>query len=268
MRLLALSNTEVRIFTDAPALSRAAADEFTRAAGDAVSKRGPFTVALAGGSTPKSIYSLLAADEAGSTNGLPWPQIHVFFGDERCVPPDHPDSNFRMASEALLRKVPIPSANIHRIRAELEAPAAAAEYEAELKSFFALRAGEFPRFDLIMLGLGTDGHTASLFPHTAALQVTSRLVCANQVPQLNVRRVTLTFPVLNAAAAVLFVVSGREKAEMLRHILQGDDSGRQYPAQAVRPAPGHLLWMVDEAAASQLAQSFREGEKYQKQEQK
>ncbi len=252
MRTVSLPQAELCICPDPQTLSRAAADEFTRAAGDAISKQGRFTVALAGGSTPRSIYALLAADEASGATKLPWSQIHVFFGDERCVLPDHPDSNFRMASQSLLDKVPLPSTHIHRIRAELGAPAAAAEYEAELKSFFTLRSGEFPRLDLVMLGLGTDGHTASLFPNTAALQETSRLVCANPVPQLNAERVTLTFPVLNAAAEVLFVVSGREKAEILRYILQGDSSGQRYPAQAVRPSTGHLLWMVDEASAGQL----------------
>jgi 6-phosphogluconolactonase len=252
VRLMRLPQAEVRVLPDAAALSRAAADAFQRAARAAVQGHGRFTVALAGGSTPKAIFAWLAADDAGGRHKLPWDKVQVFFGDERPVPPDHPDSNFRMARQALLAKVPLPPANVHRVRAEREATQAAAEYEAELRSVFGARAGETPRFNLIMLGMGPDGHTASLFPGSAALQERTALVAANWVEKFQSHRITFTFPLLNAAAEVMFVASGVDKAEMLRHVLRGDPSGQRYPAQDVRPAAGQLLWLVDEAAASRL----------------
>jgi 6-phosphogluconolactonase len=240
---------EVWVFPDAAALSRAAADEFARAAEEAAAARGRFTVALAGGTTPRGIYALLATDELAGTRKLPWPKCQIFFGDERPVRPDQPDSNFRMAREALLGKVPIPLDNIHRIRAELYAQMAAEDYEDTLRSVFGLRPGAWPRFDLIMLGLGADGHTASLFPNTEALKETSRLVAPNRVPSLKSHRITLTLPVLNAAAEVMFVVSGAEKARTLSQVLDHAPSGQSFPAQSVRPQSGRLLWLVDEAAA-------------------
>lgn len=252
MRAIRLPHAEVRILPDAASLSRAAADEFHRSVCDAIAKRGRFTVALSGGSTPKAIFDLLATDQASGGNKLSWDKVQVFFGDERHVPPDHPDSNFRMASQALLSKVPIPSANIHRVRTELDAACAAAEYETELRSVFGARAGGTPRFDLIMLGMGPDGHTASLFPGSAALQERTALVCANWVEKFQSHRLTFTFPLLNAAAEVLFVAGGADKAEMLCNVLRSDPSGEKYPAQDVRPAAGKLLWLVDEAAASNL----------------
>lgn len=252
MRTISLPHAEVRVLPDTTALSRAAADEFLRAARAANEKRARFTVALSGGSTPKAVFGLLAADEAAGRDKLFWDKVQIFFGDERHVPPDHPDSNYRMASEALLSKVPIPPANVHRIRAELDAAHAAAEYEHELRSVFGSRAGEIPRFDLIMLGMGPDGHTASLFPDSAALQEQTELVCANWVEKFNSHRLTFTYPLLNAAAEVMFVAGGADKADMLRHVLRGDPSGQTYPAQDVRPVSGQLLWLVDEAAASKL----------------
>lgn len=252
MRTISLPHAEVRVLPDIAALSRAAADEFLRAARAAIETRARFTVALSGGSTPKAIFGLLAVDEAGGRNKLPWDKAQVFFGDERHVPPDHPDSNYRMASEALLSKVPIPPANVHRVRAELDVARAAAEYENELRSVFGSRAGEIPRFDVIMLGMGPDGHTASLFPGSAALQERAALVSANWVENFNSHRITFTYPLLNAAAEVLFVAGGADKADMLRNVLRGDPSGRSYPAQDVRPISGRLLWLVDEAAARAL----------------
>jgi len=252
MRTVSLPHAEIRVLPDAGALSRAAADEFLGAARNAVGKRGRFTVALSGGSTPKAIFGLLAADEAAGRNKLPWDKVQVFFGDERHVPPDHPDSNYRMANEALLSKIPVPPANVHRVRAELDAARAATEYERELRSSFGSRAGEIPRFDLIMLGMGPDGHTASLFPGSAALKEQTAIVCANWVEKFNIHRITFTYPLLNAASEVMFVAGGVDKADVLRHVLRGDPSGQMYPAQDVRPAPGRLLWLVDEAAASKL----------------
>jgi len=252
MRTLFLSNTEVRVFSDAKSLSRGAADEFVRAARAAIDSRGQFTVALSGGSTPKAMFSLLSEDHRSAAAPLAWERIHVFFGDERHVPPDHPESNFRMASESLLDHVPIPPGNVHRILGELDAATAAARNEAELRSVFQTTPGATPKFDLVLLGMGTDGHTASLFPDSAALGETTALVTANWVEKFKSHRITFTFALPNKASEVLFLTDGNDKAEMLRNILRGDPSGQTYPAQNVRPHDGRLIWMVDEAAARAL----------------
>jgi 6-phosphogluconolactonase len=252
MRTLSLPNTEVRVFSDAKSLSRGAADEFARAARAGIDSRGQFAVALSGGSTPKAMFALLAEDHRGAATPLAWERIHIFFGDERHVPPNHPESNFRMATESLLDHVPIPSRNVHRVLAELDAAKAAVRYEAELRSVFGTPLGEIPRFDLILLGIGTDGHTASLFPGSAALGETTALVTANWVEKFKSHRITFTFALLNKASEVLFLTAGNDKAEMLRNILRGDPSGQTYPAQNVRPQNGRLIWMVDEAAARTL----------------
>jgi 6-phosphogluconolactonase len=252
MRIVSFPHGEVRVLPESAALSRAAADEFLRAGVDAAERRGRFTVALSGGSTPKAIFGLLAADKAAGRNKLPWDKVQVFFGDERHVPPDHPDSNYRMANESLLSKVSIPPANVHRVRAELDAARAAVEYENELRTVFGTRTEDVPCFDLIMLGLGPDGHTASLFPGSTALHERRALVAATWVEKLKSHRITFTYPLLNAAAEVLFVAGGADKADMLRNVLRGDPSGQIYPAQEVRPAAGRLLWLVDEAAAGKL----------------
>src|SRR5215470_3225981 len=214
------------VVADASALYRAAAAEFSRCAREAIASRGRFAVALSGGNTPRGVYSLLAAEQ---TNVLPWNQIYVFLGDERHVPPDHPDSNYRMANETLFSKVPIPPQNVFRVPAELPAPAAADEYERSLRSFFNLGPGSWPSFDLILLGLGDDGHTASLFPGSAALQETSRLVVANWVEKFQSFRITFTYPVLNRAAEVLFLVSGEGKAQILKSVLAPSEA-KAYPA--------------------------------------
>ncbi len=252
MRILALDEGEVHVLPDGNALARAAADEFQRQATAAIDAHGRFTVALSGGSTPKGVYALLAKDESSGARKLPWNRIHVFFGDERHVPPDHPDSNYRMACESLLAHVPIPADNMYRMPAELHAPEAADQYAETLRSFFRPAPGAFPRFDLVMLGLGLDGHTASLFPDTAALRESSRLVCANWVEKFHNYRLTLTFPVINAAAEIMFVVAGAEKASILQQVLQSEAAEGQFPAQRVRPADGRLLWMVDAAAAREI----------------
>ena len=199
---------------------------------------------LAGGSTPKAAYEILARDYA---EAIDWGRVHAFFGDERTVPPDHEDSNYRMAREALLDHVPV--GGVHRIRGELPPDEAAASYEGELRAFF--EGEDPPRFDLILLGLGEDGHTASLFPETSALEVTDRLVVANPVLKLDTTRITLTAPVLNAAHDVSFLVAGGGKAEALKEVIEGDADPRAYPAKLVGP-PGGLTWMVDRAAASML----------------
>lgn len=251
-RTIQIDRAEVRVLPDAPALARAAADEFIRAAWEAISARGRFTVALSGGSTPKAMFTLLASDHAAGTSVLPWDKIQIFFGDERHVPPDHADSNFRMASENLLSKVPIPAANVHRIEGERDAADAAARYEAKLRDVLSAKAGAAPRFDLVMLGMGTDGHTASLFPRSSALKETLALVRATWVEKFHSHRITFTFPLINAAARVMFAAGGADKTAMLRHVLRGDPSGETYPAQQIRPANGCLVWLVDEAAAGAL----------------
>jgi 6-phosphogluconolactonase len=249
MRTISLPPTEVRVFADRAILNRAAADEFIRVARAAIEARGRFTVALSGGSTPKPIYALLAEDERAAANKLPWDAIHVFFSDERHIPADHPDSNLRMANETLLSHLPIPPENVHRVATELDPAAAAADYQRQLRSVFLPTPGEVPGFDLIMLGLGNDGHTASLFPGSAALTERTAWVSANRAEKLQSDRITFTFPLLNAAAEILFVATGADKAEMLRFVLKGDPSGQAYPAQNVQPVSRRVIWMVDEEAA-------------------
>jgi 6-phosphogluconolactonase len=242
---------ELRRQTTPQDLFQAAAEEVIRAATNAIAERGRFTIALAGGSTPRNLYTLIAANASSS---LPWEQMFFFFGDERHVPPDDAESNYRMAQETLLSKVPAPAANVFRIPSENPDAAAAADaYEQTLRKFFALAPGEFPRFDLILLGMGPDGHTASLFPETAALQEKSRLVVANWVEKLKTSRITLTLPVLNAARCVVFLVSGMDKAAVLREVLEGNAPGEKYPSKLVQPGEGKLIWFVDRAAASELS---------------
>lgn len=234
------------ILPDPEALSRAAAALFVRLAQQAIRQRGRFTVALAGGHTPRRSYEQLA--HPGCRDAIPWEAVHIFWGDERCVPPGDPRSNARMADEALLRHVPIPPDHIHPIPYEEDPGRAAARYEATLRRFFD---EDPPRFDLILLGLGEDGHTASLFPFHPALEERERWVVA--VEGMDPPRVTLTFPVLNRARRVVFLVTGANKAAIVRAVLRGPSDPRRWPAQGVRPGPGRLLWLVDRAAADGLA---------------
>jgi 6-phosphogluconolactonase len=241
--------SEVRVFDTIPELMRAAAEEVVRGAEEAVREHGFFAWALSGGSTPRDLYSLLASPPY--RDRLPWSSIHVFWGDERHVPPGDPDSNFRMAREAMLDAVPLPPQNVHRIRAEEpDAEAAAKAYETELREFFHLSPGEWPRFDLILLGLGKDAHTASLFPGGEAVHESERLVVAPWVAAQNTFRITLTPPVLNRARLVAFLAVGDDKAEPLRAVLEGARDPERYPAQIVE---GNRLWLVDRAAARLLA---------------
>ncbi|HEV8714816.1 MAG TPA: 6-phosphogluconolactonase [Candidatus Binatia bacterium] len=240
----------LQIATDPAELSQAAATEFVRQARETVQAKGSFTVSLSGGSTPKSLYALLAEDPSLRA-AVPWSKVHFFWGDERHVPPDHPDSNYRMTHEAMLAKVPVPPANVHRINSEYpQASQAADEYEQTLREFFRLAAGQFPRFDLLLLGMGPDGHTASLFPGTAALHERTHLTVANWVDKFNAYRITLTLPVLNSAANIIFLISGEEKAETLRAVLHGEPE--RFPAQLICPTQGTLLWLVDRPAARLL----------------
>jgi len=235
------------VFAGPAELFHAAAEEFVRTGQAAIQQNGLFSVALSGGSTPRALYSLLAGEYAG----FDWAHTCLFFGDERHVPPDHPESNYRMVDEALLSKIRIPAANVFRVHAEMpDASACAAEYEARLRNFFHLAPGQFPQFDLVLLGLGTDGHTASLFPGSAGLQEQSRLVIANWVEKFQTHRISVTFPVLNQASDVMFLVSGPDKASIVRQIVDGKASP-PFPAQDVQPQ-GRLLWMLDAPAAANL----------------
>ena len=244
---------EIRVLDDAAAVEAAAAEVFINSAAEAVAERTVFTVALAGGSSPRSLYTRLAAEPLRSR--VDWSKVEFFWGDERHVPPDHPDSNYRMARESLLSPLRIPARHVHRVRAENDAAAAAAAYERELIEFFRprrLTAGRLPRFDLVLLGLGPDAHCASLFPGTDAIEETTALVAAPWVEKFNSFRVTVTPPVLNAARRVVFVATGEAKAEALRAVLGGEHDPARWPAQIVRPSDGELLWLVDRAAASRL----------------
>ena len=251
---MALSSApEIRVLTTPQELFEVAAEEVVHDANAAVKERGRFTIALSGGSTPKSLFNLLATN---ARTVFPWDKTLFFWSDERHVPPTDPDSNYHMANEVMLSKVPVPPQNVFRMGAENpEATAVAAEYEKAIQKNFQLEAGAVPVFDLILLGMGPDGHTASLFPGTAALQEKSRLVVANWVEKLKTHRLTFTLPVLNAARNVVFLVSGTDKASALKAVLEENVPGEQYPAKLVRPVNGRLIWFVDRAAASGLKAS-------------
>jgi 6-phosphogluconolactonase len=212
-----------------------------------------FTLVLSGGSTPRTTYEILSSDETLRSK-IPWEKIHFFWGDERHVTPDHKESNYRMANEVMLSRVPVPRGNIHRIKSENpNALRAAEQYEEELYEFFQLRRGHLPRFDCVLLGMGTDGHTASLFPGTEAIYEKSRLVVATWVEQFQMYRITLTLPVLNNADFVIFIVSGNEKAAILKAVIEEKEQPHCLPAQLIEPNHGRLLWLLDEEAARQLS---------------
>ena len=242
---------EIRIADDPSALAETAAREVVAVARAAVAARGRFTIALAGGSTPRATYQRLAQPPLAGE--MPWDRTFVFFGDERGVPPDHPESNYGMARAALLSHVPIPSRQIFRIEGEAsDTDAVAADYARTLGEMFRVRRGEVPRLDLVLLGLGIDGHTASLFPGSPVLKETFRIVAAVHAAAASIpERITLTYPILNAAACVIYLVSGAEKAKVVRAALADQAGG--VPAAMVRPSDGRLLWILDRAAAALLA---------------
>ena len=243
---------DVQVVEDAEALSRAAAAAIVHRVSETLQKQEFFTIALSGGSTPRLLYALLATD-ASLREEVDWGKIHFLWGDERYVPPDHPDSNYRLANEAMLSRVPVPAANIHRVRSEDPDVRKVAEaYEQEVRLLFKLGAGELPRLDCVLLGMGPDGHTASLFPGTTALNEKERLVVANWVEKLRTYRITMTAPVLNNAHSIMFLVGGEEKAETLREVLQGERQPERFPSQLIQPTQGKLLWLIDKAASQLL----------------
>lgn len=252
------ANCEVRILADGAAIAKRAAREFVGVAADAVRDKASFSVALAGGSTPKTLYRLLVDDPALRAQ-VPWDKMQVFFGDERHAGPDHPDSNFRMATEAMIAKSPLKPGQVTRIKGEYtDAENAAHEYEQAIRSHFKLPDGKFPRFDLVLLGMGSEGHTASLFPGTKALHEKERIAVSNWVGKLLSDRITLTAPAINNAAHVIFMVTGADKAPALTAVLERVYEPDQLPAQLIRPANGTLLWLVDTAAGGLLTRAIRE----------
>lgn len=234
----------IKRYPDSESLARAAAELFVQCAQEAIAARGRFLVALSGGSTPKAMHHILAD---AMRDQVAWDHVHVFWGDERCVPPDHADSNYRMARETLLDHVPIPPEQVYRVHAELDPQAAAETYARTLQV-------QLPdgRFDLIYLGMGYDGHTLSLFPHTEALRESERWVVANYVPTLEAWRLTTTPALDNQARCIAFLVSGEKKADALHAVLRGAHLPEQYPAQLIQPREGDLLWYVDTEAARLL----------------
>ena len=236
------------VFETPEQLALAAAERFVEYAGELRGMTEKFSVSLAGGNTPRRVYELLATERF--KNRIEWSQVHLFFGDERCVPPQHPDSNYAMAYEALISRVAIPADNVHRIIGESNANEGALEYENELRAFFVGR--DWPRFDLVLLGMGEDGHTASLFPASASLKEMSRWVLATRNEQSSQDRITLTAPVFNHAKRIMFLVTGKKKAQRLKEVLRPQPGSEQLPVQAITPIKGMLEWLVDAEAASLL----------------
>ena len=244
---------------DSAATARRAAQYFVEMAGEAVAAHGRARIAISGGSTPKAAFQLLADPNQPWRNRMPWDKLDLFWVDERTVPPDQADSNFRMTREALLDHVPLKPEQIHRMQGELPPEDAANQYESELRSSFHLDGSDLPRFDLIALGMGDDGHTASLFPHTAALHERNRLVVANQVPQKDTWRITLTWPVINHASSVFFLIAGADKAAPLHQVLTGPRDPEMLPSQLIWPCSGILTMILDKAAAALLPATDGEG---------
>jgi 6-phosphogluconolactonase len=245
---------KVILFPDSAPLARRAAEEFVHAAVSAVAKHGSFTVALAGGSTPKILYSLLVDDSAFRSK-LPWDKMHLFFGDERHAGPEDKDSNYRMANESLISKSPLKPEQVTRIKGEYaDTEKAALEYEHALRAYFKLKDGEFPRFDLVLLGMGDEGHTLSLFPGTKALHPSAnRFVARNWVGKLFTERITLTAPAANQANQVIFMVTRADKALALKAVLEGPYEPEQLPSQLIQTVTGNLLWLVDQDAGKMLS---------------
>lgn len=248
-----MSDRAIIILPDAEGVARHGLALWQRVSADAVATRGSFRVLLSGGSTPKRLFQLLAQQPVRDI--LPWSATHLFWGDERAVPPDHMDSNYRMTREALLECVSPPVGQIHRLEGErADLDSAAADYQRTVaESFGTTPDGPPPAFDLAFLGMGTDAHTASLFPGTKALAEKNRWFVANEVPQLNTRRLTATYPLLNAARAVIFLAAGPDKAEPLGRVLAPTGEIAKAPSRGIVPA-GSLTWVIDKAAAAGIPQ--------------
>jgi len=244
---------------DPAALARRAAHHFVEMVSEAAEANDRARIAISGGNTPKAAFQLLADPGQPFRSRMPWEDLELFWVDERTVPPDHPESNYRMTREALLDHVPLLPQQIHRMEGELEPEAAAARYESDIRNTFRLEGAEVPRFDLVSLGMGDDGHTASLFPNTAAIHEMSRLVTANQVPQKDTWRVTLTWPVINHAQSVFFLIAGADKASRVHEVFMGPRDPERLPSQLIWPSSGILLLFLDEAAAALLPATNGEG---------
>jgi 6-phosphogluconolactonase len=246
----------IEILPDAETLALRAADLFALAAQEAAAARGRFAVALSGGETPRAFYGMLARQQFSQK--VPWRRVHLYWGDERCVSADDPASNYGMAREAFIKHVSLPTVNVHRVRGEEQPEVAAADYARELQALAALERprSDLPVFDLVHLGLGRDGHVASLFPRGEALEEEDRLAVVSEAPDGS-PRVTLTYPAINAARNVWFIVSGAEKAGMVAEVIEGLRVPKAVPAQGVSPVHGKLLWLLDEAAAAELSPALR-----------
>jgi 6-phosphogluconolactonase len=238
------------VFSTPDDLIKAAADRLLAEVESAVAARGVARIAISGGNTPRPMFELLATEPYLSK--MPWDKMQLFWVDERCVPPDHPYSNYRMTREAMLDKVPLPQQQVFRMEGELDPQQAADNYQAILQQRFKIEPGQFPVFDAILLGMGDDGHTASLFPHTAALHEQTLTVVANHVPQKDTWRITLTLPVLLAGRDVSFLIEGSDKAEVLKEVLLGPYDPETHPSQLIRPVSGRLLFLLDEGAGAEL----------------
>ena len=245
--------------SNATALARRAADFFVEHALQAVAARGVARIAISGGSTPKAAFATLGEQGEEWRERIPWDKLELWWVDERCVPPDDAESNYRMTREALLDHVPLKPEQIHRMEGELEPDDAAARYEAELRKSFGLNGTETPRFDLVQLGIGPNGHTASLFPHSDALRVTDRLVTANYVEKLDMWRVTLTRTVINQARQVFFLIAGADKAMILNEVLEGPRDPDRLPSQFIVPVNGILTLLLDQAEAALLPATDAQG---------
>jgi len=244
---------------DPAALARRAACHLVEMVSEAAEASGRARIAVSGGSTPNAAFQLLADPNQPYRKRMPWEDLELFWVDERTVPPDHPDSNYRMTREALLDHVTLLPQQVHRMEGELDPEVAAARYESELRNTFRLEGAETPRFDLISLGMGDDGHTASLFPRTAAIHEMGRLVTANEVPQHNTWRITLTWPVINQARSVFFMIAGGDKAERVHEVFMGPRDPERLPSQLIWPSGGILTLFLDKAAAALLPATNGEG---------
>ena len=244
---------------DSAALAQRTARHFVEIAEQAVAHRGRARIAISGGSTPKAAFHLLADPTQPWLERMPWDKLDLYWVDERTVPPDHPDSNYRMTKEAMLDFVPLKPEQIHRMEGELDPEVAAARYESLLRNTFRLEGAETPRFDLIGLGMGDDGHTASIFPHTDAIHEMGRLVTANQVPQKDTWRITLTWPVINQGSSVFFLIGGKNKEELVKEVFTGPRDPERLPSQLIWPASGILTLILDKDAAALLPATDGQG---------